>query len=193
MYAQFCPKLIDYKPCDYGVVCPTASPILLHSKCNTIDCQWCSNERPRLLFIAYEGLVFQGIFHMKGHLRSCEGPWGLFMGLFLRHYWRSTVQVSNYKLGSFWEGINLVHNKFSSLLHKLGLLEWLWCNLRWRQSYTFQVLKQNDFNGDALSNPVAHFFTFHLFVLPVCRMRKKLGNYINIRGSLLNSSLFINN
>ena len=66
MYAQYCPKLTDYKPCDYGVVCPTTtpSPILLHSKYNTMDRQWCSNERPRLLFMAYEG-SFKASFTWK--------------------------------------------------------------------------------------------------------------------------------
>ena len=48
MYAQFCPKLEDYRPCNHGVVCPTtpASPIFIDSKYNTMDHQWCSNERP---------------------------------------------------------------------------------------------------------------------------------------------------
>ena len=41
MYAQFCPKLKDYKSCNQGVVCPTttASPILINSKYNTMDHQ----------------------------------------------------------------------------------------------------------------------------------------------------------
>ena len=45
MYAQFCPKLKDYKSCNNGVVCPatTPSPILVKSKYNTMDRQLCPN------------------------------------------------------------------------------------------------------------------------------------------------------
>ena len=47
LYAQFCPKMKDFKSCNNGV-CPTttASPNVIDSKYNTMDCQCCSNERP---------------------------------------------------------------------------------------------------------------------------------------------------
>ena len=74
MYAQFCPKLKDFKSCNYGV-CPTttASPNMIDSKYNTMDCQWCPNERPLgktlSFFTASEG-SFKASFTWKGHLTN---------------------------------------------------------------------------------------------------------------------------
>ena len=41
MWAQFCKELIDFQSCNLGV-CPesTASPNVIDSKYNTMDCQW---------------------------------------------------------------------------------------------------------------------------------------------------------
>ena len=96
-----------------------------------------SPERSPHKFVTWEAVKALGVFIGVYSCYTIDGPQ-------LKYLKKACVRLAN--------------NQISSLLHKLGLLEWLWCNLRWRQSYTFQVLKQNDFNGDAMSNPVAHFF-----------------------------------
>ena len=95
-YAKFCSELEEFEACNLRV-CPepTASPNVIDSKYNTMDCQWCPNERPlgktlnflQILRGLSRYLPFERSTHKICHLRSCEGPWGLFVW----HHWWSTA------------------------------------------------------------------------------------------------------
>ena len=68
-YAKFCSELEEFEACNLRV-CPepTASPNVIDSKYNTMDCQWCPNERPIGKTIIFLQLLkcHQVIFHLKG-------------------------------------------------------------------------------------------------------------------------------
>ena len=56
-YAKFCSKVEELEDCNLGV-CPepTASPNVIDSKYNTMDCQRCPNERPLSFLQLLRGL-----------------------------------------------------------------------------------------------------------------------------------------